>query len=54
MQLCLKLVANRLCFQGNGDGRGTYEEETITRAKHILKPFFLRRLKSEVCHVLSF
>jgi len=35
-------------FQGNGDGRGTYEEETIAHAKQILKPFFLRRLKSEV------
>jgi len=35
-------------LQGNGEGRGTYEEETIAHAKHILKPFFLRRLKSEV------
>jgi len=30
------------------DSRSAYEQTIIERAKSILKPFFLRRLKSEV------
>lgn len=34
------------------DSRGNYERETVEHAKRILKPFFLRRLKSEVLQQL--
>ena len=33
--------------QGEGN-RSTYEQERILHAKRIMKPFFLRRLKTEV------
>lgn len=36
----------------SNDSRGSYERETVEHAKQILKPFFLRRLKSEVLQQL--
>ena len=32
------------------EDRGTYEQETLAQTKLILKPFFLRRLKTEVSY----
>ena len=34
--------------QGEDDERSRYEKDRIAHAKRIMKPFFLRRLKSEV------
>ena len=34
--------------QGDDDERSRYEKDRIEHAKRIMKPFFLRRLKSEV------
>ena len=34
--------------QGGSDERSQYEKDRIEHAKRIMKPFFLRRLKSEV------
>ena len=34
--------------QGDDDERSRYEKDRIAHAKRIMKPFFLRRLKSEV------
>ena len=34
--------------QGDDDDRSKYEKDRIAHAKRIMKPFFLRRLKSEV------
>ena len=34
--------------KSNDEGRSSYEKDRIKHAKRIMKPFFLRRLKSEV------
>lgn len=35
-------------FQRAGDDKSKYSAERIAQAKRIMKPFLLRRLKSEV------
>lgn len=49
-------IGGGLYFQRAGDEgkRSSYEEERILHAKQILKPFVLRRLKSEVSGANAF
>ena len=45
----LKHCWHALWMKGGGDGtRSSYVKDRIQHAKRIMKPFFLRRLKSEV------
>ncbi|XP_064629638.1 SWI/SNF-related matrix-associated actin-dependent regulator of chromatin subfamily A containing DEAD/H box 1B-like [Lineus longissimus] len=38
----------KIVVGGNGNDRGSYEKQRINHAKNIMKPFVLRRLKSQV------
>ncbi|KAI0218027.1 SWI/SNF-related matrix-associated actin-dependent regulator of chromatin subfamily A containing DEAD/H box 1 [Lamellibrachia satsuma] len=48
----LKRIFMSISSHNGGDSRSAYEQSIIIRAKSILKPFFLRRLKSEVLQQL--
>ena len=42
------IICTYLQRRGNDEKRSGYEQERIEHAKRIMKPFVLRRLKSEV------
>ncbi|ELU04658.1 hypothetical protein CAPTEDRAFT_222942 [Capitella teleta] len=48
----LKRIFQSITNRGKDENRGAYERDVIAQAKRILKPFFLRRLKSQVLQQL--